>query len=94
MQQLTKEVKARGYQYFNWNVIANDAIQQTVNKQTVINAVLKGVQGKNNAVILFHDSPIKTTTAEALPTIIQELKKEGFEFKTLNNDTTLIHFLN
>lgn len=72
MQQLTKEVKARGYQYFDWNVIANDAIQQTVNKQTVINAVLKGVQSKNNAVILFQESPVKTTTTEALPTIIQE----------------------
>lgn len=57
MQQLTKEVKTRGYQYFDWNVIANDAIHNSVSKQTVINAVLKGVQGKNNAVILFHDSP-------------------------------------
>jgi len=94
MQELTKEVETRGYRYFDWNVVANDTIQKVVSKQAIINSVLNGVNGKNTAVILFHDSPAKTTTADALPAIIQELKKEGCEFKILTADTKPIHFLN
>ena len=40
-----------------------------------------------------HDNKTKKTTVEALPTIIEELKKQGYIFKTLTKDTEPIQFL-
>lgn len=36
---------------------------------------------KNSVVILLHDAPAKSVTAEALPQIIAWLKERGYEFK-------------
>ena len=54
---------------------------------------LSGVKDKKTSIILMHDNKTKTTTVEALPTIIEELKKQGCIFKTLNKDTEPIQFL-
>lgn len=55
--------------------------------------MLSGVKDKKTSIILMHDNKTKTTTVEALPTIIEELKKQGCLFKTLNKDTEPIQFL-
>lgn len=93
MKELVEEADLYGYQYFDWNVSSTDAVEKTRSKQEIINAVLEGVKDKKEAVILFHDSATKTTTVEALPVIIEELKKQGFVFKTLSEAQKPIHFL-
>ena len=36
---------------------------------------------KNSVVVLLHDAPAKSVTADALPQIIDWLKEKGYEFK-------------
>jgi peptidoglycan/xylan/chitin deacetylase (PgdA/CDA1 family) len=92
MKLLTKKMVDEGYQYFDWNVSSSDAEVITQDKNKIVNSVLNSVKGKQSAIILFHDSKPKTTTVEALPEIISKLKKEGYKFKILTEDSPAIRF--
>ena len=41
----------------------------------------KTTEGKNSIVVLMHDSPAKSVTADTLPQIIATLRDKGYEFK-------------
>ncbi|MBB6217680.1 peptidoglycan/xylan/chitin deacetylase (PgdA/CDA1 family) [Anaerosolibacter carboniphilus] len=92
MRKLIQRMEEEGYQYFDWNVTSKDASSACPSKDTIIEAVLKNVEEKENAIILFHDSAAKTSTVEALPIIIEALKKKGYSFSTLTEDSYYVHF--
>ena len=46
----------------------------------------------NHANILMHDLDPKDTTVDALPEIIQGLKKQGFIFDSLNHNSPTVQF--
>lgn len=87
MKQLTADMKNKGYVYFDWNVDSTDASVAKQSKSNIVRSVLNGCKGKKEAVILMHDSAPKTTSAEALPEIIEGLKKQGFQFDRISTDT-------
>lgn len=93
MNKIVQEVKGKGWEYFDWNVSGGDAAKAIVDKNTIVNNVLQDASRKSEAIILLHDSNIKTTTVDALPEIIDGLKSKGFIFKSLSYDTPAIHFL-
>lgn len=93
MKELTKEAKERGLVYFDWNVSSLDAEREVQKKEIIISSVLKGCEGQKSSIVLMHDNKTKTTTVEALPTIIKTLKERGYIFKTLTADTESIQFL-
>ena len=93
---LPQEIIKRGYQYFDWNVLAGDSEpSQFVNghtpKDTIVDNVLSAAEkyAKTNSPIcvLMHDNPGKDTTTEALPEIIDGLKELGYTFSTLSYDS-------
>lgn len=94
MAVLTGEAVSNGYGYIDWNVSSGDADKVTNDKDTIVKNVLEGCKNKDKAVVLFHDSKPKTTTVEALPEIIKELKREGYVFGTIDKETsTLFRFM-
>lgn len=92
MNKLTKEQIKRGYQYIDWNVSSGDSAKITESKDVILENVMRGSKGMKSIVILFHDSKPKTTTVEALPIIIKNLKDLGYVFKTLSINSPSIHF--
>lgn len=92
MDKLTKEVSKLGYCYFDWNVDSSDATATCRNKDSIFNAVMNGVEGKKNAIILMHDATAKTSTVEALPQIVAGLRKKGFVLAPITEDTPAIQF--
>jgi peptidoglycan-N-acetylglucosamine deacetylase len=92
MDTLTKQVKQAGVKYFDWNVDSTDASVVTQDKDKIISQVLNGSKNKKQAIILMHDSQPKTTTAQALPSIISGLKEQGFIFSSLSPETAPIQF--
>ena len=95
-KKLPREMITRGYQYFDWNVLAGDSEPQymvngSVPKDVLVSNVLDNAKtfAKSNSPIcvLMHDNPGKESTAEALPEIIDGLKDLGYEFKTLSWDS-------
>ena len=93
---LPQEILKRGYQYFDWNVLAGDSEPSMfVNGSTPKDRIVKNVLGEAKAFaktnspinVLMHDNPGKDTTVEALPEIIEGLKDMGYTFKTLTYDS-------
>lgn len=92
MNIMTEAVIGEGYRYFDWNVDSQDAAKSKQSKDVIVKSVLSGANHTNQAVILMHDAPAKTTTVDALPEIIDGLTKKGFIFKGLDMDVPKVQF--
>lgn len=93
---LAKNLVARladdGLQYFDWNVSSADTSRPVVEAKVIASTVLSGAKGRKEAVVLMHDAPLKTTTVEALPRIIEGLQAQGFGFAVLTPDSPSVKF--
>ncbi len=92
MDKIIPAVTDAGLTYFDWNVDSSDASANKQDKNVIVNSVLNGSKGKDEAVILMHDAPAKTTTVDALPEIVEGLRKQGFSFRPITDDTAQVKF--
>jgi len=76
-------VKSDNYAYYDWNALSGDAEGNLLSKEELIARTKETLNTKSSAIILMHDSNVKTTTVDALPAIIEYLINNGYEFKTL-----------
>ncbi|WP_027623899.1 polysaccharide deacetylase family protein [Clostridium lundense] len=72
-----------GYHYVDWNALNGDAEAPYVRKEKLIARLKETAAGQKTLYILMHDAPGKQSTVEALPEIIEYLKAQGYEFRTL-----------
>jgi peptidoglycan/xylan/chitin deacetylase (PgdA/CDA1 family) len=86
-KSLSSRMMSNGYTVSDWNIDSQDAGKYQVTKGEVVKAVFSQAEGKNEAVILFNDSSVKTASVEALPEIIQGLSERGFTFKAITTET-------
>jgi peptidoglycan-N-acetylglucosamine deacetylase len=94
MTQLTGEVEAHGYHYFDWNVCIEDAgacAKKGVGDRSacVISYYKKYLSLNHANYVLMHD--IKSYTANSLDTMIQYALAQGYTFKALTFDTPTYH---
>ena len=87
MTTLTKDVVNKGYHYFDWNVDSDDA-GGARNSKTVYNNVVKNLSKNRANVILMHD--IKPQTRDALKSIIQFGKNNGYSFDKITMRTPMV----
>ena len=87
MTTLTKDVVNKGYHYFDWNVDSDDAGSARSSK-TVYNNVVKNLSKNRANVILMHD--IKPQTRDALKSIIQFGKNNGYSFDKITMSTPMV----
>lgn len=88
MTELSKEVEARGYQYFDWNVSSGDA-GQTIDTETVYQNVISGIGNKKTAIVLQHDT--KKYSIDAVEKIIQWGIENGYTFLPLDMNSPKSH---
>ncbi len=92
-REIIAEMTRRGFVYFDWNVANGDAATNTTQPASTLAAnALKGVGTTRRAIILMHDSTVKTTTVEALPSIIEGYLNAGYSFAPLTAATKPISF--
>ena len=91
MSQLVKEVEARGYVYFDWNVSSGDADGNKIPAATLVNNIKRNCNTTKRVCILMHDAPIKSTTVDALPEIIEHLQSQGYSLEALTPDVKPFH---
>jgi peptidoglycan/xylan/chitin deacetylase (PgdA/CDA1 family) len=77
----------RGFRFFEWNVAVGEGESRPEARAfatpDIAASVLAQAKAKRIAVILLHDGPGHQATAEAVPAIIQGLRKLGFTFEQL-----------
>lgn len=88
MSTLTKEVVARGYRYYDWNVDSEDAGKCVGNATCVYNQVISTLSKSRSNMVLMHD--IKPYTANALRNIIRYGKNNGYTFLAITESTPMV----
>lgn len=84
MTRLTQAVRERGFRYFDWNVDSNDAGgAQTA--EEVFQNVTQGVEGKNMAIVLQHDT--QSFSVDAVERIIIWGLANGYTFLPLTDSS-------
>ncbi|MTV50270.1 polysaccharide deacetylase family protein [Heliobacillus mobilis] len=83
-EALAKKLLEQGYLIHDWNVDSKDSSAPVVSADRIRGQVSRQTANKNSVVILFHDGAGKNTLPVALPSIIEDLKVQGFVFKSLD----------
>ncbi len=87
MTDIASRADREGYYYFDWNVDSGDAEDVTVPVNTILENIRNATGNTRNAVVLMHDASAKTTTADALPQIIEYLRSRGYELLPLSENS-------
>lgn len=94
MKELIQVLNERGITYYDWNVESGDATNPILPVEDIIENSLATIGKYEEAMILFHDLSNKTTTVEALPTIIETLLEQGITIAPIDDSTMLIQHEN
>ncbi len=78
--------------YYDWNVSAGDTAGNYTTQQVVDN-VVNGVSKYKTSVVLLHDGPNKSTTVEALGTLIETLQSQGAQILPIDENTNVIQYI-
>lgn len=91
MTELVKRVTEAGLMYEDWNVSSGDAAGNNRPVDTIVANVEGGLKEDRHNVVLMHDTSAKQTTADALQTIIDYGKDNGYSFYPITKDTEPVH---
>ncbi|MDE6259335.1 MAG: polysaccharide deacetylase [Oscillospiraceae bacterium] len=86
-QEIIAEMTRRGFVYFDWNASAQDATVTPRPAASIAADCLRGI-GRDLVVVLTHDSAARSTTADALPAIIEGYQAAGYTFSALHPGVT------
>lgn len=79
-----ESVNNAGYNFVDWNCLNGDAEALNVPPERLMERIKETMYGQDSLVVLMHDAATKQTTVQALPKIIEYIKSQGYEFKTLD----------
>lgn len=92
MQEAVNWVESLGTRPIDWDADAGDAETPIPTKDQIVQHIANEIGSKNNPVILMHDFGNRTSTIDAIPAVVQELKARGYSFGTLSASTTVTLF--
>ncbi len=79
-----------GYTYYDWNVDSGDE-DPDLTADEIYENVIQKVQGKDKVMLRMHDGNTQKATKEALPRILKELVRQGWEFRIIDDSTETFH---
>lgn len=85
--KILERLRTHNYGYIDWNVSSGDAGGKPT-RESVYKNVISGAKNKNVIVILMHD--FSKATLSALPSIIEELRKNDYIFLPLFYNSSMI----
>ena len=93
MSNIVREVNAKGYTYFDWNLSVEDAGECAYKKDKktcVVNNFKKYLKPNKVNMVLMHD--IKSYTANGLEEMINYAKERNYTFKQIDDSTEPVQF--
>lgn len=92
IQDILEGLTSSGYVYVDWNVDSKDGISPNTSAYAITRNVLTHSRNYKQAIILLHDINDMKNTVQALPAIIQGLKKDGYTFDVISESAPKIQF--
>ena len=91
IQLCMKYLDERGIVYFDWNALSGDAEGGYHSAGELESRILGYVRSnEGDSIVLMHDLSDRHSTVEGLSDLIVTLKKEGYEFCAIDENTPLI----
>ena len=87
MKEIIKFLNSEGVVYFDWNAATGDASTTKYTVTQLVNNAINGINKTGDTVLLMHDANNKGTTVEALPLIIEKLKKMDVDIVPIDMST-------
>lgn len=84
IEEYIRYANEQGWIYFDWNASGEDAVGEGSSVEQIRENVMKDALKHDTAVILLHDAQGKATTVEALPSIIDELRSNGYSLSAID----------
>ncbi len=78
-----KVLEEEGFKVYDWNALNGDSEVDKPTREYLYSRFKETYRKQDQVIILMHDTDEKTTTLEALPSIIEHLLLEGYSFRTL-----------
>ena len=91
MSECIEYLDSQGIIYYDWNVASGDTDRAYVSSSTIADNVIRGVEGKQSSVVLMHDTNKKTTTVDALDSILKYMSDTGKNVLPITGGTTPVH---
>lgn len=79
-KELVEAVTKHGMRYVDWNASMRDAELVNPAPDDLVKAAINTPANRNHIVMLAHDTTDKSTTAQALKSVIRYYKKKGYVF--------------
>lgn len=93
MEDFIHYLNEQGVIYYDWNVSAGDSASNAYSVEEVVANVLDDVVKYKTSVVLLHDASDKSTTVEALPSLIEALNDMGAEILPIDENTPVIQYV-
>lgn len=74
MGEFARYLDDQGIRFFDWNISSGDGGSFLVPTETLVENCTADIRKHSTSVVLMHDAAGKTTTLEALPTIIETIQ--------------------
>lgn len=95
MKNVTQELGKRGYNYFDWNAQCMDATTKNISPTQILSNVKSFTEiddvKKPFIMLLLHNGSSETTTKQALQSIIDYYRANGYQFESVTSDTPAVH---
>lgn len=87
-----EELHAHNYKVYDWNASLPDGINCDIKPDKLIQYATKVIARSPKVFLLLHCDQCNKNTSEALPKIIDYYKENGYEFKTIDDNTDEFYF--
>nr|WP_315115235.1 polysaccharide deacetylase family protein [uncultured Clostridium sp.] len=80
------------FKIYDWNMCVSDGIKPKTPPNKLFEEATKGKTKPNPIILLMHCDYMHKNTCKALPMIINYYKKQGYEFRVIDEDTPECYF--
>lgn len=94
MEEFADYLDTQDVRFFDWNISSGDGGAKLLSVEKLVENCTEDIERFETSVILMHDSAAKSTTVEALPTIIENiLALEDTVILPITEDTELVQHI-
>jgi len=87
-----KKLHDNNFKIYDWNLDNTDGLKPKLSTYKLYRKAIKGSKDLQTIILLMHCTDIHKNTCKALPQIIEYYKSQGYEFKTITEDTPELYF--
>lgn len=80
------------FKVYDWNVETSDGLNPKISPYNMFRRAVKESKNLQRIILLMHCDCRQKNTCEALPDIIKYYKLQGYQFKTITEDTPELYF--